>query len=177
MDRHKPRDYLKTWSPSICVLVQARQTVSDAAAKAPIQTDTVGNREVGGELVKTEKQPPLVRWLIGRFGSLEIQRSLILGANHHRSTGENRMDNRGLPRCHGLLESICALNPKKIVLSTPDRDLLFNHNGPPKNPAHVREWSYKEFRQYISQYFEIEDHFISNKNQCTQVIICKPKDI
>jgi len=75
----------------------------------------------------------------------------------------------------GLLESIYALKPKTIVLSTPDRDMLFNHNGPPKNVAHVREWSYKEFRQYISQYFEVEDHFISNIAQCTQVIVCKPR--
>ncbi len=74
-----------------------------------------------------------------------------------------------------LLKNIQYLKPKIIVISTPDRDMLFNHNGPPQNLAHVREWSYHELQKYISQFFEIEEHFISSITQCTQCIICSPR--
>lgn len=39
-----------------------------------------------------------------------------------------------------------------IVFSTPERDKErgINHNGPPPNPEHVREWNMEEFRKYIS---------------------------
>lgn len=71
-----------------------------------------------------------------------------------------------------LINFIKLNNPKKIVLSTPDRDLInTNSNGPPKNKSHYREWNFTEFYDYIKDYFLIEEHFISNKDQGTQVII------
>jgi 2-polyprenyl-3-methyl-5-hydroxy-6-metoxy-1,4-benzoquinol methylase len=74
-----------------------------------------------------------------------------------------------------VLQYFEYLKPKVIVISTPDRDLLLNYNGPPKNPAHVREWSYKEFSEYIGSFFKVKEHFISSVSQSTQVIVCKPK--
>ncbi len=50
-----------------------------------------------------------------------------------------------------------------IVISTPERDLRRGHKsmGPPKNPAHVREWNESELNKYIkSQNFKIIEHTI-----------------
>ena len=62
--------------------------------------------------------------------------------------------------------------------STPDRNLLRvgTHDGPPANPAHVREWSFAEFHAYIAQSFRIEEHFISCAAQGTQCLLCTPID-
>jgi 2-polyprenyl-3-methyl-5-hydroxy-6-metoxy-1,4-benzoquinol methylase len=71
-----------------------------------------------------------------------------------------------------LINFIKKSSPKKIVLSTPDRELIdTNQNGPPKNRSHYREWKFQEFKEYIGDYFLIEDHYISNKVQGTQIII------
>ena len=81
-----------------------------------------------------------------------------------------------IPDPDTLLDLIEKCNPKLIVLSTPDRDLFkLGHNGPPVNRSHVREWTMPEFNQYISSKFEVLDHFISNKEQATQVILAKIK--
>ncbi|WP_374328365.1 methyltransferase domain-containing protein [Azonexus sp.] len=63
---------------------------------------------------------------------------------------------------------------KYLVLSTPDRNLVrgFEDMGPPANLAHVREWSYIEFRRYVSDWFDIVDHRITNIGQGTQMIVC-----
>jgi hypothetical protein len=72
-----------------------------------------------------------------------------------------------------MLSLISMCQPKVIVLSTPDRDLLKNgQDGPPHNLAHVREWSFIEFEKYISQTFKIHEHYIANHEQATQVIVC-----
>lgn len=76
-----------------------------------------------------------------------------------------------------LLDLIIACQPKLVVLSTPERNLMYNgpHLGPPKNKAHVREWSMDEFQNYINSRLEVIEHFISNKKQATQVILAKLK--
>lgn len=76
-----------------------------------------------------------------------------------------------------LLLYLKSLKPQWIVLSTPDRNLLRDgtHNGPPTNPAHVREWNMAEFHAYIGEYFDIVEHFISNASQSTQCILACPK--
>jgi Methyltransferase domain len=76
-----------------------------------------------------------------------------------------------------LLDLIEQCNPKLIVFSTPDRDLLAkgDPNGPPKNRAHVREWTMPEFHNYINSRFTVIDQFISNSKQATQVILAKMK--
>lgn len=69
---------------------------------------------------------------------------------------------------------------KYLVLSTPDRGLLYRRwdprfYGPPRNKAHTMEWTFKEFRKYISLHFDVIDHRVTNLHQETQMIICKLK--
>lgn len=82
-----------------------------------------------------------------------------------------------LPDPDTLLDLIIQSKPKLIVLSTPDRNLrhLAEQNGPPFNVTHVREWNMPEFKQYIESKLTILDHFISNKEQCTQVVLATLK--
>jgi hypothetical protein len=72
-----------------------------------------------------------------------------------------------------LLTKIKEMQPKRIILSTPERDQLClgTHNGPPKNIHHVREWNYSEFGAYIGSWFHIREHFVVNG---TQVVECFP---
>jgi SAM-dependent methyltransferase len=76
-----------------------------------------------------------------------------------------------------LLFFLLGISAKKIILSTPDRDLCrgMNDNGPPKNRAHLREWNMDEFRIYVGQWFYIENHLITNYNQGTQMIVCRKR--
>ena len=69
---------------------------------------------------------------------------------------------------------------KYLILSTPERELVYKSNdpaifGPPRNLAHQREWNYQEFNNYVSRYFEIIDQRVTNLEQATQMIICKKK--
>lgn len=76
-----------------------------------------------------------------------------------------------------LISYLSAVNPRYIVLSTPDRNLLRvgTHNGPPRNPAHAREWSFVQFEAYIASRFQVLEHFISNSAQGTQCLLCAPR--
>ena len=75
---------------------------------------------------------------------------------------------------------ICYVNEwgnKYLLFSTPDRNLVYfsldpHRYGPPANPSHVREWSFEEFNKYMSLHYKVLDHFISNKEQGTQVAFC-----
>jgi hypothetical protein len=67
---------------------------------------------------------------------------------------------------------------KFIVLSTPERDKVqffqrgYLWNGPPSNKAHVREWNFFEFKNYISPRFNIVEHFMS-KNKAEPSPMCQ----
>lgn len=76
-----------------------------------------------------------------------------------------------------LLKYLIKFKPKYIVLSTPDRYLVYggDHNGPPRNGTHIREWNFSEFSNFISEYLDIEEHFVSNRNQSTQCIVSRIK--
>ena len=80
-----------------------------------------------------------------------------------------------------ILNNIKKINSKFIVFSTPDRGILYDEKdslyyGPPKNLSHIREWTFKEFQNYIlNSNFDIIDHFISNKKQATQCLLAKIK--
>lgn len=60
-----------------------------------------------------------------------------------------------------------VLQPKLLIISTPERDQLCvgTHDGPPKNIHHVREWNTAEFHAFISQWFEIQQHFVMHGTQ------------
>jgi len=79
-----------------------------------------------------------------------------------------------------LLNWISQFDFEYLVLSTPDRDILKSlqsHTGPPTNKAHVREWNAGELNQYVSEYFEIIDHFHGEKEKYDQIIIAKKKSL
>jgi hypothetical protein len=64
-----------------------------------------------------------------------------------------------------------------FIFSTPDRNLDTSpwKFGPPNNESHFREWTFEEFEQYMSGYFKILDHTISNHEQRTQMLIAERK--
>jgi hypothetical protein len=68
-----------------------------------------------------------------------------------------------------LLSYLLAVNPRYIVISTPDRNLLRagTHNGPPRNPSHVREWNFAKFEAIVASRFQILEHFSSSSTQRT----------
>ena len=76
-----------------------------------------------------------------------------------------------------LLRYIVRIDPRYVVISTPDRNLLRYkvHNGPPSNRAHIREWSMAELHAYISHFLDIVDHFISAAPQATQCVLARPR--
>ena len=78
-----------------------------------------------------------------------------------------------------LLDFIKTISYKYLVISTPERDLVYQPDqqgrmGPPANPAHVREWNFGEFGDYLSMHFKIIDHRVTNLGQATQMAICRP---
>ncbi len=81
-----------------------------------------------------------------------------------------------------LLNWIRKLNFKYLVISTPDRDLKALEQGypqgltgPPQNRYHIREWSFAEFKEYVSQHFDVVDHFHTKKEWWGQTIIATKK--
>lgn len=71
-----------------------------------------------------------------------------------------------------LLLYIQKCKPKRIILSTPERDNLCmdTHDGPPHNIHHVREWNYTQFQSYIRHWFIVREHFV---NADTQILECE----
>ena len=57
-----------------------------------------------------------------------------------------------------LLDFVDRVDFETCVMSTPDRDTLNNPLGPPRNPSHLREWSFAEFRDYISGRFQVVEN-------------------
>lgn len=76
-----------------------------------------------------------------------------------------------------LMTYLAKQNFKLLILSTPERDICrgVNDFGPPKNPAHQREWNFDEFSQYVSHFLQINEHVITNYKQGTQMVICHKK--
>jgi SAM-dependent methyltransferase len=84
-----------------------------------------------------------------------------------------------VPDPDAFLQYILRIAPRYVILSTPDRNLLRSgtHNGPPLNPAHMREWSMAELHAYLSVYLEIDEHFISCAAQATQCVLARPRSL
>ncbi len=76
-----------------------------------------------------------------------------------------------------LLEYVQRINPKWLVISTPDQLLRKSEGreGPPRNCCPIREWNMQEFYRYLSDYFFVVQHFISNEGQATQCAVCVAK--
>jgi 2-polyprenyl-3-methyl-5-hydroxy-6-metoxy-1,4-benzoquinol methylase len=78
-----------------------------------------------------------------------------------------------IPDPDRLMSFLARISFDRLYISTPERKLLygFDHSGPPANSAHCREWTMVEFANYISNWFHIESHAISNVLQATQMIV------
>jgi|ERR1035437_6858132 hypothetical protein len=50
-----------------------------------------------------------------------------------------------------FMRKVLALGADALVISTPDRLLAYgyDHNGPPSNPCHCREWTHTEFEEFL----------------------------
>jgi len=121
--------------------------------------------DVGKTLAFLKNKWPEKRWIDGASGYSEQTDLVILSDVIEHVVDPNY-----------FLENIQRMNPKQIVISTPDRNLLRvgTFNGPPQNSTHIREWSFIEFRAYIDQWFKVTEHFISNPAQATQCVLCHP---
>ena len=77
-----------------------------------------------------------------------------------------------------LLGFLKKINFKYAVISTPERDAIQKYQrgytwmGPPNNPTHVREWSFEEFKHYLSQHFNITQHFMG-QNDAEPIPLCQ----
>ena len=80
-----------------------------------------------------------------------------------------------------LINFLKSISFEYLVISTPDRNMMYSDTnpfqvGPPTNDAHVREWNFEEFKEYIYQHFNIVEHETTNMEQSTQMIICTKKE-
>jgi 2-polyprenyl-3-methyl-5-hydroxy-6-metoxy-1,4-benzoquinol methylase len=72
-----------------------------------------------------------------------------------------------------LLNFIHGIEFKIAIISTPERDLVrgIDHQGPPNNIHHIREWNTDELFKYVSSKFKVINHELIQKNkQNTQFI-------
>lgn len=81
-----------------------------------------------------------------------------------------------------LLDFLKALSFRFLVLSTPARDVRAHWwkksrlLGPPKHPYHVREWTLREFADYVAGHgFDIVSHEVAHVKQRTQMMVCAGK--
>jgi hypothetical protein len=79
-----------------------------------------------------------------------------------------------LPDPGELVGFLRRSKPKRIILSTPERDLLNagTWDGPPKNIHHVREWNYAELHAYLGQSFTVVEHFVVEATQIAELQMC-----
>ena len=61
-----------------------------------------------------------------------------------------------------LINFMKKFKTKYYLISTPAREIIYKDKpnkmfGPPRNRAHVREWTFDEFKLYLNEYFDIID--------------------
>ncbi len=77
-----------------------------------------------------------------------------------------------------LMNFINNIDFKFLVISTPERDAIqiyqkgFMWDGPPLNLSHCREWSYEEFNEYVSKFFDVRRQFMI-KNKAESKSLCQ----
>lgn len=77
-----------------------------------------------------------------------------------------------IPEPDELMAWLRDLRFSRLFLSTPERRLVYgqDHDGPPRNPGHCREWTQDEFASYVDDWFPIYLHWITNHWQGTQLV-------
>ena len=127
---------------------------------------------IGSDVPETlrwlKKRYPDREWIASDFSSAGPKADLVIASDviEHLADPDE------------LLDYISRISPEYVILSTPDRNLLRcgTHNGPPSNPAHVREWNMAEFHSYVSEFLNIIEHFISNPSQATQCVLARRRN-
>lgn len=82
-----------------------------------------------------------------------------------------------------LINYIKSFKYKYVIISTPDRKIL-RHSfpeyygevswwGPPKNPNHVREWTFDEFDKYLKLHFKNVQGFHCSKQIECMFFVCE----
>lgn len=81
-----------------------------------------------------------------------------------------------LPNPDRLMRFLAGIRTKALFVSTPERLLRYglDHDGPPPNRAHCREWTTAELRQYLARWFRVDDISITNRAQATQMALLRP---
>ena len=82
-----------------------------------------------------------------------------------------------MPDPDELLDFLEEIDFQYLVISTPERDTKLGKNdyGPPENISHYREWNQYEFKDYVRNWFSVEEQRILNDKSITQVLVCKKK--
>lgn len=80
-----------------------------------------------------------------------------------------------IPNPDALMDFIYEIDFGVLFLSTPERRLLYghDHDGPPRNEGHCREWTQDEFAEYVWRWFDIDEMRITNQEQATQMVIVR----
>ena len=104
--------------------------------------------------VESPVMEPVADWRIGK-GDLFQGFDLMICADviEHLAEPDN------------LMAFVLVTLPEFIVLSTPNRDLLQEMfaDGPPRNPAHYREWTHEEFSKYTAYWLHDEYDVVAVK--------------
>ncbi len=85
-----------------------------------------------------------------------------------------------VPYPDALMKFLVSVTGRWLVLSTPDRELAYSkfspyQLGPPASDHHMREWSMKEFRNYVGQFANIVEHVHSHPGHSTQMVVASPR--
>jgi len=79
-----------------------------------------------------------------------------------------------------LINYMKTFSCNHFLISTPCLEVLIKHFGykryePPKNVAHVREWTFDEFKMYLSKHFQILESFLGKTQIECQWHLCTRK--
>ena len=112
---------------------------------------------------------PNNKWILSDFNSAPEESDMVICADviEHVDDPDE------------LIGFILKMKPKHVILSTPDRYLLYyklgrSITGPPVNKHHIREWTFDEFVSYIGNRFDVLDHQ-KIEHEYGQMIYCAPK--
>lgn len=132
--------------------------------------DTTGI-DVPETIAVLKERYPDRKWLSENFETLSLPKADLVICSDVVEHVENP---------DSLMRFLVACAKKWIVISTPDRNLVYpyrylekNYFGPPTNPTHMREWTMPEFRRYVGRFATVVDHCVSNKPQATQMIVAQ----
>jgi SAM-dependent methyltransferase len=81
-----------------------------------------------------------------------------------------------IPNPDMLMRFLTRIEAQVYFVSTPERTLFYgyDHSGPPSNRGHCREWTMQELRNYLSQWFQVDEIVVTDASQATQMASLRP---